>query len=445
MFDFLLKVSVITDKVLNLHMKIQIYGRKHIDNIEQLKSLSEEERNNIKLAAHILPFRTNNYVIEELIDWNAAPNDPIFHLTFPQKEMLHKQHYLRLKNTLSNPYSTSNDIESTINSIRIELNPHPANQLTDNVPTMNGVSVQGVQHKYRETALIFPSPGQTCHAYCTYCFRWPQFTGMDKLKFTTDKEKTYFEYLANNQEITDVLFTGGDPLFMTADKLAAFIDPILSSKFEHIKNIRIGSKALAYWPYRFISDKDADKLLYLFERINKSGKKLAFMSHFIHQRELETPAVKKAIDRIQTTNTIIRCQAPILKHINDDHRIWQQMWKEEVEQGLLPYYMFVARDTGAKKYFSVPLVVALKIFQKAFQNISGLGRSVQGPVMSTAAGKVCIRGVSEIKGEKVFVLNFLQSRNPRWIEETFYAKYDENATWFTDLKPALGTSSLFPT
>jgi hypothetical protein len=35
-----------------------------------------------------LPFRTNNYVIEELIDWNNVPADPIFQLTFPQPGML---------------------------------------------------------------------------------------------------------------------------------------------------------------------------------------------------------------------------------------------------------------------------------------------------------------------------------------------------------------------
>ena len=42
-----------------------------------------------------------------------------------------------------------------------------------------------MQHKYRETVLFFPSQGQTCHAYCTYCFRWAQFVGLDDLKFAS--------------------------------------------------------------------------------------------------------------------------------------------------------------------------------------------------------------------------------------------------------------------
>ena len=36
----------------------------------------------------------------------------------------------------------------------------------------------GVQHKYAQTCLVFPSAGQTCHAYCSFCFRWPQFVGI---------------------------------------------------------------------------------------------------------------------------------------------------------------------------------------------------------------------------------------------------------------------------
>ena len=51
------------------------------------------------------------------------------------------------------------------------------------VPRINGKPLSGVQHKYPETVLFFPAAGQTCHAYCTYCFRWAQFVGVDELKF----------------------------------------------------------------------------------------------------------------------------------------------------------------------------------------------------------------------------------------------------------------------
>ncbi|MHB8843045.1 MAG: lysine 2,3-aminomutase, partial [Candidatus Aquicultor sp.] len=68
--------------------KMKFYGLRDIGNIPQLQNLSERQRFVIKVVSNILPFRANNYIIEELIDWQNIPDDPIFQLTFMQKEML---------------------------------------------------------------------------------------------------------------------------------------------------------------------------------------------------------------------------------------------------------------------------------------------------------------------------------------------------------------------
>ncbi len=62
------------------------------------------------------------------------------------------------------------------------LNPHPARQLEQNVPVRDGEPMAGTQHKYPETVLFFPTQGQTCHAYCSFCFRWAQFIGDGNLR-----------------------------------------------------------------------------------------------------------------------------------------------------------------------------------------------------------------------------------------------------------------------
>ena len=82
----------------------------------------------------------------------------------------------------------------------------------------------GVQHKYKETVLFFPSAGQTCHAYCTFCFRWPQFVGMEELKFDARASADLATYLRRHAEVTDVLITGGDPLVMNARSLTDYIE-----------------------------------------------------------------------------------------------------------------------------------------------------------------------------------------------------------------------------
>ena len=63
--------------------------------------------------------------------------------------------------------------------------------------------------------------------------------------------------------------------------------------------------------------------------------------------------------------------------------------------------------------------------------------------MSCTPGKVVVDGVATVQGEKVFVLKFLQGRNPEWSGRVFFAKYDEHASWIDDLRPALGEERFF--
>jgi L-lysine 2,3-aminomutase len=167
------------------------------------------------------------------------------------------------------------------------------------------------------------------------------------------------------------------------------------------------------------------------------------MAHFNHYAELQGEAVKQAIERILDTGAVIRTQSPILRHINDDPEVWAEMLRRQVALGCIPYYMFVARDTGAQHYFGVPLVEAWHIFRQTYQSVSGICRTIRGPSMSCVPGKVQILGVSEVRGEKVIVLRMIQGRNPDWAARPFHAEYDEKATWFSDLKPAFGEEKFF--
>ncbi len=421
--------------------KIELYEIKDIDRLPQLRKLSTADRLAMKAVAQVLPFRVNNYVVEELIDWENIPDDPIFRLTFPQKEMLAPESLDKVIWHLQN--STPEELRQVVNTMRSQLNPHPAGQAKHNIPTLDGKQVPGIQHKYPETVLIFPTAGQTCHAYCTFCFRWPQFVKMDGMKFATRESGLFQEYLRQHQEVTDVLITGGDPMTMKARHLALYIEPLLTSDFEHIQTIRIGTKSIAYWPYRFVTDEDADDILRLFEKVTSSGKHLSIMAHYDHPTEIKTEIAQAALQRIRSTGAQIRTQGPLMRGINDSPQVWIKMWKEQVRLGCIPYYMFMERDTGAKHCFEVPIIRAWEIYQAAIQKVSGLARTARGPVMSALPGKVAVDGVTEIYGEKVFVLSFLQGRDPNWCKRPFFARYDEKATWLTDLVPAMGEKEFF--
>ena len=417
---------------------LKSYTLSNFRDLPQIQNISEEKQFEMEVVGNVLPFKANNYVVEQLIDWNNIPNDPMYVLTFPQKGMLKPEHYSKMENTLKNT-SDKKEIATIANEIRLQLNPHPAGQMELNVPTLkDGTKLYGMQHKYKETCLFFPSQSQTCHAYCSFCFRWPQFVGMDEMKFAMQEGEQLVQYVSEHPEISDVLFTGGDPMIMKAKMFSKYVDALIEAKLPNLKTIRIGTKALSYWPYKFLTDSDSKEMLEVFQKITNSGLHLAFMAHFNHLNELSTSAVQSAIKEVRKTGAQIRTQSPLLAHINDDAEMWAKMWTKQVQLGCIPYYMFVVRDTGAQHYFGVPLVRAYEIFSQAYSLVSGLGRTVRGPSMSATPGKVQVVGTTEFNGEKLLVLRFLQGRNPNWVKEPFFAKYDENAIWLDDLKPAFG-------
>ncbi len=406
----------------------------------QIRFLTEEQKFEIEVIGTVLPFRTNNYVVNQLIDWHNYEYDPFYILTFPQREMLSNKHFNKVADLIRNN-SSPLAIKQEVNKIRLKLNPNPAKQ-ERNIPKYEGVKLTGLQHKYREIVLFFPSQGQTCHAFCTFCFRWPQFA-MNDFKFAMKETDTLIAYLRANPKITDVLFTGGDPAVMKTRIFELYFNALLNARIPNLKNIRIGTKSLTYWPYRFTTDNDADDLLRLFEKVIKRGISIALMAHFNHPDELKTNAVKHAIMRLKNAGVQIRSQSPLLRNINDNADIWADNWKEQVKLGIIPYYMFVARDTGAQNYFAVSLHRSWQIFRNAYNQVSGICRTVKGPSMSCSPGKVQVSGVTQINNEKVFVLNFLQGRDPDWVGRPFFAKFDPNAVWMSDLEPAFGKSNFF--
>ena len=421
-------------------IRFRAYNNKNIDALPQFRNLGPEQRRAIQAVSHVLPFRVNNYVADNLIDWDDIPCDPLFQLTFPQEGMLSADDFQRIRDLLDRD-APKDRVTEAVDDIRRRLNPHPAGQMELNVPSIDGERQTGMQHKYRETMLFFPGQGQTCHAYCTYCFRWAQFVGMDDLKFANSEAASLERYVRSHPEVRDVLFTGGDPMIMRTGVLENYVRPLL--EIDSLHTIRIGTKALAWWPYRFVTDTDADALLRLFEDVVASGKHLALMGHYSHPRELAPEIARTAVRRVQSTGATIRSQAPLIRQVNDRPDTWAAMWQKQVDLGIIPYYMFVERDTGPRQYFDVPLFRAFDVFTRAVRQVSGLGRTVRGPSMSCTPGKVVVDGIVDIEGERVFALKFLQGRDPDWVNRLFFAKYDEDASWIDDLEPAFADRFFF--
>ena len=130
--------------------KLRLYHIQDINRLPQLEKLSPETRLAMQAIARTLPFRANNYIVDELIDWDNIPNDPIFRLTFPQPEMLSPTD-LNCMIQLLKDNAPQKVLRQTAYEIRLRLNPHPGGQKQHNVPCFDGEPIPGVQHKYQQT------------------------------------------------------------------------------------------------------------------------------------------------------------------------------------------------------------------------------------------------------------------------------------------------------
>ena len=108
--------------------RFRAYTDKHLDALTARAGLGEAERLAVRAVGTVLPFRTNAYVVEELIDWSAAPDDPLYRLVFPQADMLPLTDVARIAGLLARG-APEPEITAAAHEVRMRLNPHPAGQL----------------------------------------------------------------------------------------------------------------------------------------------------------------------------------------------------------------------------------------------------------------------------------------------------------------------------
>lgn len=388
-------------------MKFKTYTNTSFKRTRYYNELPLEAREEFDILSSVFHFKANNYVLENLISWENAPNDPMYKLVFPRKEMLSSIDYEFLKELFNNGLK-ENELDLFVQRVRKKMFPEVRHTPTS-IPQLNGQTLRGMYRNFETIISLFPDPMvKTCHAYCSYCFRWIMFNNKEAQENSSYQDPLApVAFLKAHPEIKDVLFTGADPLVLKAEILKKYIDPIL--EIESIEVIRISSKSLAWWPYRFTTDNDADSLLELFEYIQSKGKHLNFCAHFTHPRELENEVVKEAIQRIRKTGTVIRCQGPLVKGINDSAEVWNDLWSKQIALGMIPYYMFLEAAHNTENCFRIPLAKALSVFQEAQKHTTGLARTVRGPVFMNDLNRVLLDGTTVLDGKKYFVLKNLQS------------------------------------
>ncbi len=400
-----------------------------------------EER---ELFIKVYRFMVTRHILNQ-IDWVNYDKDPLFHLVFPQPGMIRPD--------VAKAYLAANSEEERQRIVRDyirETNPHDGKQKI-NKPFLRKQDgsleiVEGSQHKYPQCQLIFDVQTQNCFAFCTYCFRHAQVRGDEDMFVQKDIAQIH-EYLRQHKEVTDILITGGDAGYLSAERFEQYIAPLIEDPaLLHIRTIRLGTRVLTYDPELILSHRYKG-LLDLFRRLRDNGIQLVYMSHFSTPREILNPATVAAIRRLQAHGAVVKSQSPIMNKIS---LFTDQNGKVDVDRtaqnwidlgNLLAmlsvgfHSMYCARPTGEHHYFTAPLADINRVFSKVYRSLASINRPSRYITMTSSAGKISLLGTVEVNGETLFALKFNEGRNMEWMDKVFLAKYDERENIIANLKP----------
>lgn len=366
--------------------------RHSIHTIQQLQTfmaLNPEESERLEQVVRHFPLQVPRYYLR-LIDVND-PMDPIKELVIPSTMELDRAGYL----------DTSGEHANTENT-----------------------KIQGVQHKYGSTALLLMN--SVCASYCRYCFRKRL---MDRTHPDDETLRDYegaVAYIRQHPEINNVLLSGGDPLILSSERL----DHILSllRQVDTLKIIRIGSKIPAFLPSRVTTDPE---LLDVLSRHTRSDKRVYVITHFDHPREL-TPQAVECLDLLLRAGVLLANQAVLLRGINDNPEVLQDLFNRLSYCGATPYYLFQCRPVQGSRHSQVPLEEGYGIFEQAKIRMSGLAKRARY-IMSHYTGKIEILGIERVDGRPQLFLKYHQARNPEDLGRLFSLTLQPGACWLDDL------------
>ena len=241
--------------------------------------------------------------------------------------------------------------------------------------------VQGMQHKYSQTALILSI--NQCAMYCRHCFR-KRLVGLSSEEIASHLPEMR-DYVSSHTEINNVLISGGDAFLNSNEVIERYLKTFMP--IENIEFIRFGTRTPVSFPYRITED---EELLRILERYGRD-KSIIIVTQFNHPKEISEEAVK-AVKLLLSAGCMVRNQTVLLKGVNDSSDVLSTLMNKLVSTGVMPYYIFQCRPVeGVKNQFQVPLVKGVSIVDEGKNRMSGPAKAIRY-VMSHPRGKIEILG-----------------------------------------------------
>ena len=235
-------------------------------------------------------------------------------------------------------------------------------------------------HRYYNRAALLMT--DRCFAYCRHCFR-RRFTGTESGPITDEELFEASAYLKEHKEIKEVLLTGGDMFTLSDDRL----DFILSTLKEARKDIiyRLCTRAIFSNPDRF-----TDNLFKVIEK-NNYGAPFVLMTQFNHPAEIEDRQVE-IVDRFMDLKIPAFNQSVLLRGVNDDVDVLEELSYKLMNARIKPYYLFQGDLVNGTGHLRCPLSRGLELEKELRMRVSGLAMPQYTIDLPEGGGKVPLGG-----------------------------------------------------
>lgn len=228
---------------------------------------------------------------------------------------------------------------------------------------------EGLLHKYKHRVLMVVKAG--CAVNCRYCFR-RHFPYQDNSP-NKERWRNALNYIRTNNDIHEVIFSGGDPLMASDEHLAWLVNEL--EQIPHLQRLRIHTRMAIVIPQRITRN--------LVKVITNSRLKTAIVFHINHANEIDETVIN-ALEPLRQARIPLFNQSVLLKGINDHSDTLCILSEALFDAGIQPYYLHLFDKVQGVAHFDVEENNAVRIARE---------------MMAVLPGFLMPKVVSEIAGE----------------------------------------------
>ncbi|MBV1706032.1 MAG: lysine-2,3-aminomutase-like protein [Hyphomicrobiales bacterium] len=236
--------------------------------------------------------------------------------------------------------------------------------------------VKGVVHRHADRVLL--KMLLTCPVYCRFCFR-RESVGQAAGALNAAELDAALGYIAGHPEIWEVILTGGDPLMLSARRLADVLTRLAA--MAHVKVVRLHSRVPVVAPGLITPA--------MVTALRRKDVAVYIAIHANHPRELGAEA-QRAVAALADAGVPLVSQSVLLRGVNDDVDVLAALMRRFVELRIKPYYLHhpdLAPGTG---HFRLPVAEGQSLMAALRRRISGLAMPVYVLDIPGGYGKVVL-------------------------------------------------------